>query len=108
MHQLHRQAMASVPLSKETVQSFYDGTRFGATEQCLKALCESHERLRAELEGSELLRQDAENDVKKLEAAKERLKSGLLRLAARCEDYSAEDIWANIADLLECRVGDLP
>lgn len=52
---LQRNALASVPLTEATVQSFYDGSRSGTAEQCLRALCESHERLRAELQGAELL-----------------------------------------------------
>lgn len=37
------------PLTYETVRCFWDGTRSGTAEECLKALCISHERLRAEL-----------------------------------------------------------
>jgi len=58
---LQRRALAITPLSAETVQSFYDGTRSGTAEQCLKSLCESHERLRAELQGAEVLLKDAES-----------------------------------------------
>lgn len=63
MNQLTSRALATVPLTAETVQSFYDGTRSGTAEQCLKALCESHERLRAELEGSEIMRSDDANEI---------------------------------------------
>ena len=63
MTNLEKRALARVPLSYETVESFWDGSRSGTAEQCLKALCESHERLRAELEGSEILRADAEKEV---------------------------------------------
>ncbi len=53
--ELNRRALANVPLTKETVQSFWDGTRSGTPEQCLLALCISHERLRMELAGAEKL-----------------------------------------------------
>ena len=63
MTTLEKRALARPPLSYETVESFWDGSRSGTAEQCLKALCESHERLRAELEGSEILRADAEKEL---------------------------------------------
>lgn len=46
MTKLIRAALTHVPLTYETVESFYDGMRTDTAEQCLKALCESHERLR--------------------------------------------------------------
>lgn len=49
MNQLQRQALASLALSKETVLSWYLGYRSNSAER-VKALCVSHERLRAELE----------------------------------------------------------
>lgn len=55
MTPLQRKALASLALSQATVESFYDGTRSGTAEQCLKALCISHERLRAEVQGAEIL-----------------------------------------------------
>lgn len=56
MANLQKDCLGHVSLTKETVQSFYDGTRSkGRDEECLKALCKSHERLRAELEGTEVM-----------------------------------------------------
>ena len=55
MHELKRKALATVPLTFATVEDFWDGSRSGTAEQCLKALCVSHERLRAELEGAEIM-----------------------------------------------------
>lgn len=49
MTPLQRQSLTMMPLTEETVQSFYDGSRSGTAEQCLHALCESHEQLRAKL-----------------------------------------------------------
>jgi hypothetical protein len=48
---LRRRALENdVLLTRETIESFYDGSRSGTTEQCLLAVCESHERLRLELQ----------------------------------------------------------
>ena len=96
MNQLQRRALARVALSKETVQSFYDGTRSGTAEQCLAALCESHERLRAELEGAEALLADGA-----------RYRECLLRLAARADDYSGPCVRAHVADALGLTVRQL-
>jgi hypothetical protein len=49
-----------VPLTVEAVENIYSQRR-SIHEQCLKALCESHERLRAELEGMEVLLREAES-----------------------------------------------
>lgn len=60
MNHLQQRALATVPLSQETVEDFYTGQRSGTADQCLKALCISHERLRAELQGAmALLEEDA-------------------------------------------------
>jgi hypothetical protein len=53
--QIQSNALACVALSKGTVESFYDGSHSATPKQCLHALCESHERLRAELQGAESL-----------------------------------------------------
>ena len=66
MTPLQRAALASLPLTEATVESFYDGTRSGTAEQCLRALCVSHERLRAELQGAEALLADGERDQARL------------------------------------------
>ncbi len=66
MTRLTRNALLRLPLSVETVESFYDGTRSGTAEECLRALCESHERLRAELDGTELMRADLEIKLAKV------------------------------------------
>ena len=68
MTNLQRAALGRLPLTEATVASFYDGTHAGSAAQCLKALCESHERLRAELEGMEVILADAEREVDRLKA----------------------------------------
>ncbi len=65
---LEKAALASLPLSYATVESFYDGSRSGTAEQCLKALCVSHERQRMDQEGLETLRVE---DQRRLTAAQE-------------------------------------
>lgn len=56
MNQLQRRALARLPFKVATVEAFYNDVYGGETaRRCLKALCESHERLRMELEGAELL-----------------------------------------------------
>lgn len=55
MTNLQKSALASLPLTAATIESFWDGSRSGTAEQCLRALCISHERLRAELQGAEVL-----------------------------------------------------
>lgn len=67
MSKLQQRALGRVALSKETVESFYDGSRSGTAEQCLKALCESHERLRAELEGADLLLDEVDPEILRLQ-----------------------------------------
>jgi hypothetical protein len=62
---LKRNALLRLPLSENTVESFYDGSRSGTAEQRLHALCESHERLRAELQGTELMMADLEAKLAK-------------------------------------------
>lgn len=64
MMELRRKALASLPLSEAKVASFYDGSRSGTAEQCLQALCISHERLRAERDGlSALCESDAQQKL---------------------------------------------
>ncbi len=56
-------------MSQESVEYIYDGKKLNRTErQQIIALCESHERLRAELHGSEILRAEDELKIKQLEA----------------------------------------
>lgn len=47
------------PLSRACVESFYDGSHSGTERQCLRALCESHERLRGEIASLAAVSRDA-------------------------------------------------
>lgn len=68
MNALSRKALGSIPLTEDTVLDFYQGPRAGTAEQCLRALCVSHERLRAELEGLQALLQDVGAEVERLQS----------------------------------------
>ena len=41
------------------------------------------------------------------EGERDKLRDGLLRVFRRCENWSAEDVRANVADILGCRVEEL-
>jgi len=51
MNQLQRNALAAKVWSQASIESFYKGNP--TVDASVKALCESHERLRAELQGAE-------------------------------------------------------
>ncbi len=51
--------MKYVVLTEATVTSFWDGSHSGTPEQCLRALCVSHERLRAEAHGLDVFLEEA-------------------------------------------------
>lgn len=57
-----------MPLPPESVQSFYDSEKRVLNIVSARKLCLSHERLRAELQGSEVLRAETETKIKQLEA----------------------------------------
>ncbi len=68
MTNLTRDALACVPLPEETVRGFYDRSRScEISERNLKALCASHERLRAELQGAEILIADLADEPSRVE-----------------------------------------
>lgn len=79
MDELQRRALARLPLSAEEMRFVYVLARRSET---WKALCESHERLRAELEGTTALLRDAEADAARLSAEVERLRGTLERISA--------------------------
>ncbi len=78
MTPLERKALATPPMSKEAVEFFYDVLCRSETETAarVRKLCLSHERLRMELEGAEVLLADAKRQqdeavAKALETARE-------------------------------------
>ena len=68
MTDLERRALASLPLPRETVEAFFDGSRAGTAAQGLRALCVSHERLRVQLEGVESILGEPEPETLRLRA----------------------------------------
>jgi len=124
---LQRVALGRDVMTAEAVEAYYRkakpaGNIVGAM------VCESHERLRMELEGSAVLHQESADALRKaaddaeenqtrflrvrkqLEHAVEAglthatklaaLRDGLLRIFARAPDWSGECVQANIADML--------
>ncbi len=73
MTDLEKAALASLPLPKETVWKFYQGSYPGTIMECVRVLCVSHERLRAELAGATILLEECDYGRKrsKPEAANE-------------------------------------
>jgi hypothetical protein len=57
MTRLQELALATLPISEKDVEAFYNGQK-PWNDRTFKSLCESHERLRAELQGCEALIQD--------------------------------------------------
>lgn len=70
MTRLRRRALARLPLTETQVIAIYDTATAGAAvgNGNVTALCESHERLRAELQGAEVLIKDAEAKLAELAA----------------------------------------
>ena len=62
MTKLQKAALARVPFTYDTVEDFWNGSHFWTAEKCLKLLCESHERLRMELEGVEKMLSEEPQD----------------------------------------------
>lgn len=74
MDELQRRALARLPLSADEIRFTYTLARRSET---WKTVCESHERLRAELDGTATLLRDAEAEVLRLRGLIERDRSGL-------------------------------
>jgi hypothetical protein len=96
MKPLVRRSLVTLPLTYETIESFYDGSRSGTAEECLRAACESHERLREELSGTTILLSDAQIELAnlKIDVAEERLKlaaerARVAKLVEACEVLKA-------------------
>ncbi len=66
MTPLQREALVCTALTKETVEDIYGGA---SSDFTLRMMCTSHERLRAELEGAEIMLADAEKMQARIEHA---------------------------------------
>jgi hypothetical protein len=111
MKTLQKNALGRLPLSVQEVDSLYELYRAGGlgsspSASNVRRLCESHERLRMELEGSAVLHDDSQKALRQAACDITRLCDGLLRIFARCGDWSADDVRANVADLLRMSVKD--
>ena len=73
MTNLQKNALASPPLSQENVELLYRGFVVNGVPR----LCESHERLRAELAGAEAMWADAERELAEAKVEIERLMRGV-------------------------------
>lgn len=64
MDELTRRALARVPMTESAIRDIYGDTNghfyTESAGEVVRALCESHERLRYELEGAEKLLREAE------------------------------------------------
>lgn len=127
MTTLEKNALGRDVISPKAVEKLYAIPVHPAadTHRAVRNLCESHERLRMELEGSATLHEesakglrDAAGDLSRMRGQVEhavdaglthaaeiaRLREGLLRIFARAPDWSGECVQANVADLLGMKV----
>lgn len=90
MNQLRRRALARLARTAAEVQNLYDGGCPLGTpiNNCLRDLCESHERLRAELQGAKVLLKDARREVASVVRIMDNLTAtwGDADLFRRCRD----------------------
>jgi len=73
----------------------------------VRRLCESHERLRMEMEGSAVLHDESAKAIRQAADDMKRMRDGLLRIFARAPDWSGECVQANVADLLGMTVQEV-
>lgn len=69
MTELQRRALASLVLPADAVDRMYNRCTqgHGHPDDTVRALCESHERLRAELTGLQVLYDEAQREVERLQ-----------------------------------------
>lgn len=79
MTTLDRNALACNVVGKPTVELFYEDQ-----SPRMRRLCESHERLRMEVEGFEAMRDGVEIRIADLEAENAKLKAALLGGCPHC------------------------
>ena len=70
MTTLQRNALGRLAMTEIEVQALYDQW---PGNKCVRALCESHERLRTELQGAEIMLAEAVGLEEKLAAAEKKL-----------------------------------
>ncbi len=99
MKPIRRAALAMVPLSETYITEMYevrDIKEFpqGSAITAMRSVCESHERLRAEVEGAEVVINDYDAEVKTLRHA---LKS-LCEYAAASREANTKEFMQELAD----------
>lgn len=120
MTNCQKNALGRDVMTAEQVEAYYRKAKpAGAIQAAL--VCESHERLRAELEGAKVLIDDGERRFATLTAQLNtaldaglahadnlaRWREGLLRIFARAPDWSGECAQANVSDLLGMTVKEV-
>jgi len=106
MTNCQKNALGRDVMTAEQVEAYYRKAKpAGAIQAAM--VCESHERLRMELEGSVVLHDESAKALHQAAGGLERIRGGLLRIFARCDGWSAEDVKANVADLLGMTVQEV-
>ncbi len=105
---LQRAALARVPITRQKAAEIHRLTigDNSPLSVMLRMVCESHERLRLELDGSAELHKESAETFRKAAGEIGEYRDGLLRIFARCENWSTPDIRANVADLLGLSVAE--
>jgi hypothetical protein len=123
MTPLMRRSLAGLPMTAMEIEAIHRlriGDNSDLSRQ-IRRICESHERLRMELDGSATLIADDENRIASLTSQlSHALDAGLihakklaewreclLRIFARAPDWSGECVQANIADMLGMTVAEV-
>ena len=106
MTNCQKNALGRDVMTAEQVEAYYRKAKpAGAIQAAM--VCESHERLRMELEGSAVLHDESAKAIRQATDDMKRMRDGLLRIFARAPDWSAEDVKANVADLLGMTVQEV-
>jgi len=96
---LQTDCLGKTPVSGQTVQAYYDESHTSPVATLrtrIKLLCLSHERLRMDFEGLEIVHEETTNEVK----------SVLLLLDGLAEQWGDEAIFRRCRDRLRKLVGD--
>lgn len=106
MTSLQKNALGRDVMTLEQVEAYYRKAKpAGAIQAAM--VCESHERLRMELEGSAVLHDESAKALRQAADDLKRMRDGLLHIFARCDDWSVVDVQANVADLLGMTVAEV-
>ena len=106
MTSLQKNALGRDVMTAEQVEAYYRKAKPAGNLQGA-IVCESHERLRMELEGSAVLHEESAKALRQAADDAQRIRDGLLRIFARAPDWSGECVQANVADLLGMTVADV-